>query len=345
MPLVIVGCLALAPGAAQAGQGNSTTPTFPTDARVGDMGLDASISIINTSTLPQSVGPSTICNSGDGGQCAGDEGITLIPSCGELDPTVRTCPGADPGVFAIASTPVGAEGSGCAGVFFDVTVADATLGKLRFTPQNGARISLSSGATCTIAFKINVLKQPTIDIDPATGGIQTKQLASSRLVSSVLPTIGQGTGTSFGTTVNPPPPPPSPKPPSPPKPCVPPPGPVPPGGVLCPPAPAGGSSVPSGRARIAGKTGCVTQNFNVTVTGRQIRRVTFFLDGKRIKTLRRPNARRAYRIAVRPGRLKLGTHRIVARTTFMPESETRSRDLRVVFQRCARAASRPKFTG
>ncbi|MGH2942100.1 MAG: hypothetical protein ACRDLN_04925 [Solirubrobacteraceae bacterium] len=132
---------------------------------------------------------------------------------------------------------------------------------------------------------------------------------------------------------------------SPPLQCVPPPGPVPPGRVLCPPAPLGGSSLPSGRARIAGKTGCVTQNFNVTVTGRQIRRVTFFLDGNRIKTLRRPNAGSAYRSAVRPGRLKLGTHRIVARTTFTPESGTRPRELRLAFQHCARAASRPKFTG
>ena len=89
----------------------------------------------------------------------------------------------------------------------------------------------------------------------------------------------------------------------------------------------------------------MTQNFNVTVTGRQIRRVTFFLDGHHIKTLRKPNAGSAYRSTVRPGRLKLGTHRIVARTTFTPESGTRPRDLRVAFQRCARAASRPKFPG
>jgi len=355
---VIAGGLALAPALAQAGQGNSTTPTFPIVARVGDRTLDASIEIVNASSLPQSVGPSTICNFGDQGQCAGDEGITLVPSCGQIDPAgVRTCTGPDPNVFAVSAVPVGAAGSGCANVAFDVTIADAALGKWRFTPQNGVRISLSPGATCTIVFKIIVLKVPTLDIDPTTIGIQTKQLASSRLVSTVATTSGQGTGTSFGTTVNPPLPLPPGRP-KPPPPCVPPPGPPPPGSTVCTPpppppcapppgpAPPGGTiCTPRATARISGKTGCVTQNFNVTVTGQQIHRVTFALNGKRIKTLRKPNAGRAYRIAVRPGRLKRGTHRITARTTFTAASGTPARSLRVVFRRCARAASPPRFTG
>ena len=228
-----------------------------------------------------------------------------------------------------------------------------------FTPKNGVRISLSPGATCTIAFKIMVLKVPTLDIDPATIGIQTKQLASSRLVSTAFTTSGQGTGTSSGTTVNPPPPPPPGRPKSPP-PCVPPPGPPPPGSTVCTPAPLTPSSctpapgpappggticAPRATARISGKTGCVTQNFNVTVTGRLVRRVTFTLDGKRIKTLRKPNVGRTYRIAVRPGRLKRGRHRITASTTFTTASGTPARRLHVVFHRCARAASGPQFTG
>jgi hypothetical protein len=117
---------------------------------------------------------------------------------------------------------------------------------------------------------------------------------------------------------------------------VPPPGPAPAGGALC---------AFRGKARISGKTGCVTQNFNVTVTGREIHRVTFTLDGKRIKTLRKPNVGRTYQIAVRPGLLRRGTHRITARTTFTAASGTPPRSLRVVFQRCARAASAPQFTG
>ena len=368
---VLAGSLALAPASAQAGQGNSTTPTFPIGAKVGDVGLDASIEILNASTLPQSAGPSTICNFGDSGQCAGDAGITLVPSCGQINPAGTGCTGPDPGVFAVTSVPVGAAGSGCEGIPFVVVVADAALGTLRFTPQNGEHISLTSGATCKIVFKVNVLKTPTMDIDPATNGMQTKQLASSRLVSQVLSTLGQGTGTSFGTTVNPPPPgappppapcvlPPGPVPPggklcTPAPPCVPPPGPAPPGGQICTPPPCvppPGPAPPGGRicttpgkARISGRSGCVTQNFHVTVTGQRIRSVTFSLDGKRIKTLRKPNVRATYRIAVRPGRLRRGTHRIIARTTFTAASGTPARSLHVVFQRCGRQRGAPQFTG
>lgn len=367
---VLAGSLALAPASAQAGQGNSTTPTFPSAAKVGDVGLDASIEILNASTFPQSTGPSTICNFGAGGQCAGDAGITLVPSCGQISPAGTACTGADPGVFAVTSVPVGAAGSGCEGITFDVTVVDTALGTLRFTPQNGQTISLASGATCKIVFKVNVLKTPTIDIDLGTSGVQTKQLASSRLVAQVLATLGQGTGTSFGTTVAPPPPgaPPPPTPcvlppgPVPPggrlctlaPPCVPPPGPAPPGGQICAPppcvpppgpAPTGGRlCTTAGKARISGKSGCVTQNFHVTVTGKRIRSVTFSLDGKRIKTLHKPNVKGAYRIAVRPGRLRRGTHRVIARTTFTTASGTPARSLHVVFQRCGRGRA-PQFTG
>jgi hypothetical protein len=106
------------------------------------------------------------------------------------------------------------------------------------------------------------------------------------------------------------------------------------------------SSAPvPGTARIAGKSGCVTRNFHVTVTGKQIRRVTFYLDGRKIKTLSKPNSASTFSIPVRPDTLKRGTHRIVAKTTFQPASGTRARSLRVVFQRCGRAASRPQFTG
>ena len=86
----------------------------------------------------------------------------------------------------------------------------------------------------------------------------------------------------------------------------------------------------------------MTTNFNVTVTGRQIRRVTFFLDGKAVQTLTRPNRGSRFVLAIRPNTLPRGTHRVIARTTFTTASGTPSRSLRVVFQR---SASAPQFTG
>ena len=92
-------------------------------------------------------------------------------------------------------------------------------------------------------------------------------------------------------------------------------------------------------------TGCVAVNFNVQVTGRQINRVVFYLDGKKVKTLARPNKGTRYALAVRPGTLKRGTHRVLAVTYFRAGSGTKPRTLRVVFQRCGRRTVAPQFTG
>jgi len=185
------------------------------------------------------------------------------------------------------------------------------------------------------------------DAQPAVAGLQTIQVTDATQRSNVG-TTGSSRGSATGSTVNPPPPPP-PSPPATPPPCVPPPGPAAPGQELCA-TPVGPSSAPapapaSGTAQISGKTGCATQNFNVTVTGRHIRRVVFSLDGKNVSTLMRPNRGGRYVLAVRPGRLKLGTHRVIAQTTFTAASRTRTRSLRVVFQRCARISTAPRFTG
>jgi len=89
----------------------------------------------------------------------------------------------------------------------------------------------------------------------------------------------------------------------------------------------------------------VTRNFDVAVSGQNIRRVTFTIDGRAVRTLTRPNRGSRYVLPIRPNRLARGTHRVLARTLFTPESGARARTLRVVFQRCARVAGAPRFTG
>ena len=139
------------------------------------------------------------------------------------------------------------------------------------------------------------------------------------------------------------PPPAPPAPPPPPPPCleVPSGTPVPPllpGQVVC-------KNVPSGTAKVLGPSGCVTRNFYVQVSGRQIRRVVFYLNGKKVKTLTKANRGKRFALAVRPNRLRRGTHRVLAVTYFTKASKTKSRTLRVAFSRCARAAAAPRFTG
>jgi hypothetical protein len=100
-----------------------------------------------------------------------------------------------------------------------------------------------------------------------------------------------------------------------------------------------------GRARLRGPSGCVYRTFRANVSGRQIRRVTFFVDGRRVAIRRARNGQRTFTARVTPGRLSLGVHRVTARVVFRTASRTRPRTLVLSFQRCARQAPSPRFTG
>ncbi|MEA2217451.1 MAG: hypothetical protein QOJ35_77, partial [Solirubrobacteraceae bacterium] len=137
--------------------------------------------------------------------------------------------------------------------------------------------------------------------------------------------------TTVTTTPPPPPPPPSATNVT----CTPPPGPAPAGGELC----------VRGTVQISGRTGCQGSPFRVTVSGHQVVRVVFTLDGRRVRVLTKPNSGTRYVLPVNPRKMKTGVHRVIARITFTKSSGTRARTLRVVFSRCVRRAASPSFTG
>jgi hypothetical protein len=161
----------------------------------------------------------------------------------------------------------------------------------------------------------------------------------------------------------PPPPdeePPPPNQPPPPPHVVPPAPPAPPAFVpLAPPAPPApiAAIVPSvtrpaaprprvivpGTARLRAPDGCQSTTFRVRVGGRQIRRVTFSLDGRTVRTFRRQAS--TYSVRIDPRKLGTGVHRIAVRVVFTTSSGTRARTLRSVFQRCLQGRIGPRFTG
>ena len=100
----------------------------------------------------------------------------------------------------------------------------------------------------------------------------------------------------------------------------------------------------SGRARLRGPSGCVRGPFTATVRGRRIARVTFYRDGKRIKTIRAKRGQRKFTVRVKPGN-RTGVHRVTARIRFRANSGTRARTLRLSYQRCRRQVVQPRFTG
>lgn len=122
-----------------------------------------------------------------------------------------------------------------------------------------------------------------------------------------------------------------------------------------PPAPAAlepapeihvlGQRAVSGRASLSGPSGCTARAFTAVVRGRQIRRVTFYVDGRRVHQVNGRSGRTRFTARVNPAGRALGVHRVTARVVFVRESGTRARTLVLAFQRCASRQARPVFTG
>jgi hypothetical protein len=88
----------------------------------------------------------------------------------------------------------------------------------------------------------------------------------------------------------------------------------------------------------------VKKAFAATVRGRRIARVTFFVDGDRVKRMAAEAGQRRFTVKLRPG-ARLGVHRVTARIEFQAASQTRARTLRLTYRRCARQVLKPRFTG
>jgi len=98
-------------------------------------------------------------------------------------------------------------------------------------------------------------------------------------------------------------------------------------------------------ARLRGPSGCVASPFRVRVIGRQITRVTFFVDGERRRTLKTKAGQTVFSLRVNPLRQSLGRHRISATVNFSADSQAKARTLRLIYQRCSKTTGRPRFTG
>lgn len=96
-------------------------------------------------------------------------------------------------------------------------------------------------------------------------------------------------------------------------------------------------------ARLRGPSGCVYRPFGAVVSGRQIRRVTFFVDGRRVARRTARSGQRRFTARIRPGTLRPGVHRVTARVVF--RRGARPRTLVLSFQRCVAQDPSPRFTG
>jgi hypothetical protein len=100
--------------------------------------------------------------------------------------------------------------------------------------------------------------------------------------------------------------------------------------------------VRSAAARLVGPTRCVSNRYSVAVTGGPVRSVSFWVNGKRAKTVRARTGQRRFS-ATLP--LRSAVARVEARVSFASDARPRSRSLRTTIRRCAPRVVRPQFTG
>jgi Prealbumin-like fold domain len=95
-------------------------------------------------------------------------------------------------------------------------------------------------------------------------------------------------------------------------------------------------------ARLVAPKRCVTRTYTVAVSGSPVRSVSFWVNGKRVRTIRAHTGQRRFSVT-------LGINRRVAkvraRVTFRNNATPSSRVLSATVRRCAPAAVKPQFTG
>ena len=98
-------------------------------------------------------------------------------------------------------------------------------------------------------------------------------------------------------------------------------------------------------ARLRSSQRCMSgSRAKAVVTGQPIESVAFFLDGRRVKTVTRPDSASRFTYSMRCAKLRVGAHRGRAVVTFESGATPATRTLR--FQVTRRPAQRsPRFTG
>jgi prealbumin domain-containing protein len=102
-----------------------------------------------------------------------------------------------------------------------------------------------------------------------------------------------------------------------------------------------------GSAKMRGPRGCPINNVvAATITGKRIVKVTFYIDGHKVKTLTKPNGKGgAFKLPVNVRKMSYGAHRVMAKIQFAKSSGTKAKTLRLSFSHCSGAAAQPQFTG
>ena len=102
------------------------------------------------------------------------------------------------------------------------------------------------------------------------------------------------------------------------------------------------TAVQSGRASLSATRACTKTSFPLTISGRSMRRVTVYVNGRLVKRISvKSTATRVTTKLPTP----VATSKITVKVTFVSATGTKARTFSRTVKRCVPAAVKPNFTG
>jgi hypothetical protein len=105
------------------------------------------------------------------------------------------------------------------------------------------------------------------------------------------------------------------------------------------------SATPTGTAVLSGPSGPVSGRFPVSVTGHGISTVTFYVDNRRIGTVKAKPGRTKFTVTINPRKQTHRLHRVRARVTFTPKTGRGMTTRRLSYRRTSSVPGGPRFAG
>ncbi len=111
---------------------------------------------------------------------------------------------------------------------------------------------------------------------------------------------------------------------------------------------SGGSTSRRAAARLSGTVGCAARTSSAAIKGVQVRQVTFYLDGSKVKTVSGTAGAagtQTFRYTRATRSLRYGPHNLVAKVQFYATSKAAPKTYHLTFSRCEPHVVRPSFAG
>jgi hypothetical protein len=233
------------------------------------------------------------------GVTVGASNLDFYPACPTIG-TTADCPTPEASVFALSATGTSNSLAGsCPPGTW--TITETAPGRFRFTPPGA--IQLPAFDHCTVEFTATARSLPLADSSPIALGVQTNQMASVDTYSPVSGITVRNSGSGATSVIA---------------------------------APTDRQDSPAARLKVS--EGC-KRIARATVTGTEIRRVTFFVDGKR----RAVRSSAPFVTTVKAFRLKRGRHRVSAQVDFAASSGRLTSNFQGGFVSCR--TRKVRFTG